>query len=84
MGPHFLNIQGICLSTPPKVIMDYSPLGSLSTFFVRRRPDQPLYLHHLMFAATQVAEGLLYLAEHDRVKLFMYYYNIESLYTAIY
>ncbi|KAJ8307762.1 hypothetical protein KUTeg_014686 [Tegillarca granosa] len=68
MGPHFLNIQGICPTTPPKVIMDYSPLGSLSTFFVRRRPDQPLYLHHLMFAATQVAEGLLYLAEHDRVE----------------
>ncbi|XP_060069118.1 uncharacterized protein LOC132549219 [Ylistrum balloti] len=60
---YFAGILGVCMSMPIKIVMDYAREGSLSHFFSCRRTDQPIYLRHLVYAATQVAQGLFHLEE---------------------
>ena len=54
----FVNVYGICLTSPPKVIEEYAQFGSLSKFFKLRKP---VTLQHLQFIALQLAEALLYM-----------------------
>ncbi|OWF53418.1 uncharacterized protein LOC110446410 [Mizuhopecten yessoensis] len=59
----FAGILGVCMTMPIKIVMDYAKEGSLSHFFANRQTDQPIYLRHLVYAATQVAQGLFQLEE---------------------
>ncbi|KAK3087792.1 hypothetical protein FSP39_010614 [Pinctada imbricata] len=61
----FVGVCGIQLSTPPALVMENAQFGSLHRFFQQRKPDQPIYLHHLLTASIQIASGLLYLQEHN-------------------
>lgn len=82
----FVRVHGLVLSTPPMLVMEKAQFGSLSSFFRRRQTNQPIKPFHLLNAASQVAQGMLFLNENQLVhgnlccrNLLVFRYEIDDI-----
>uniref|UniRef100_A0A8W8NDE7 Protein kinase domain-containing protein n=1 Tax=Magallana gigas TaxID=29159 RepID=A0A8W8NDE7_MAGGI len=82
----FVRVHGLVLSTPPMLVMEKAQYGSLASFFRRRQTSQPIKPFHLLNAASQVAQGMLFLNEHQLVhgnlccrNLLVFRYEIDDI-----
>ena len=57
----FVRVYGLVLTMPPVLVMEKAQYGSLASFFKKRQSNQPIKPFHLLNAASQMAQGMLYL-----------------------
>lgn len=82
----FVRVHGMVLSTPPMLVMEKAQFGSLASFFRTRQSSQIIKPFHLLNAASQVAQGMLFLNEHQLVhgnlccrNLLVFRYEIDDI-----
>ncbi|XP_062570651.1 tyrosine-protein kinase JAK2-like isoform X1 [Saccostrea cucullata] len=82
----FVRVHGLILTTPPMLVMEKAQYGSLASFFKKRKPNQPIKPFHLLNAASQMAQGMLFLNERHLVhgnlrcrNLLVFRYEIDDI-----
>nr|XP_022293912.1 tyrosine-protein kinase JAK2-like isoform X2 [Crassostrea virginica] len=82
----FVRVYGLVLTMPPVLVMEKAQYGSLASFFKKRQSNQPIKPFHLLNAASQMAQGMLYLSENQLVhgnlccrNLLVFRYEIDDI-----